>query len=583
MIRQLRQFLLFLIVLPLGQAVGQDISEGWRLKPGDNPAWADPDFDDSSWNAIEIGKNWESQGRDGLDGFVWYRKRITVPDSVRHAVEKEKVGKLTLDLGKIDDVDQTFWNGSLIGATGNMPKNYGTSWSTTRRYEVPAELVNWEQENVIAVRVYDGANEGGMYEGPYSLRATTWKEQVKLAIDFGDADGILDTPKGMPIRAELTNGSLRRLTGAVRWSIQDDKGESLRSDAEDLVLDAGQQMELSHHAEALPPGFYRVTCSVHDDEGGVVAKESRILGYRPEEIQAPLTRKDDFDHFWTQTLASLRSVDPQIEMKPVPEKTSDTHELFEVSMRSLGGIRVRGWYEKPRQPGPHPAVLRVPGYTQSMYPSGTSDPLAVFSFNIRAHGNSQQDVSGEPANYWIRGLDDKQGYFYQGAYADCVRAVDFLCSREEVDKNRIAVTGASQGGGLSLVTAALDPRISLCSPDIPFLCNWVHYFQATTWPEIDSWIEANPSRSWEGMLGTMSYFDALNFAERISCPVLLGVGLQDGVCPGSTIFAVYNRINSPKRFFVYPEAEHWVGSEHNGRRDSWIKQHFLGSQDEAAK
>ncbi len=253
---------------------------------------------------------------------------------------------------------------------------------------------------------------------------------------------------------------------------------------------------------------------------------------------------------------------------------SDTHEVYEVEMRSLGDVRVRGWYEKPKASGRFPALLSVPGYGSNMRPTGSSDPMVFFSFNIRGHGNSQQDVRGEPHNYWLRGIEDKQGYFYQGAYADCVRAVDFLVSRPEVDPERIAVTGGSQGGGLSLATAALDQRISLCAPDIPFLCNWVKYFKTSEWPEIDAWIAADANRTWETVLETMNYFDALNLADRIQCPVFLGLGLQDDVCPPATIFAVYNRLTVPKEYRVYPEAMHWVGPAHNDARREWIMQHF---------
>ena len=244
-------------------------------------------------------------------------------------------------------------------------------------------------------------------------------------------------------------------------------------------------------------------------------------------------------------------------------------------MFSLGGVRVRGWYEKPTTGPPSAGLLRVPGYGQDMQPTGSSDPLAVFSFNVRGHGNSQDDVSGMPQDYWLRGLDDKQGYYYQGAYADCVRAIDFLASRPEVDATRIAVTGGSQGGGLSLVTAALDQRISLCAPDIPFMCDWVRYFKISDWPEIDNWIQAQPHRSWAKTLRTMSYFDALNLASRIRCPVFCGLGLQDDTCPPATIFAVYNRLSVAKEYHIYPHAVHWVSERHHIKRRQWILDHFM--------
>jgi cephalosporin-C deacetylase-like acetyl esterase len=155
-----------------------------------------------------------------------------------------------------------------------------------------------------------------------------------------------------------------------------------------------------------------------------------------------------------------------------------------------------------------------------------------------------------------------------------VRAVDFLASRPEVDRDRIAVTGGSQGGGLSLATAALDSRISLCAPDIPFLCDWVRYFKTSDWPEMNEWVKAKPHRSWEKTLRTLSYFDALNLADRIRCPVFVGLGLQDQVCPAATIFAVYNRLPVSKEYRVYPKAGHWVEAAHARDRQQWMLDNY---------
>ena len=252
---------------------------------------------------------------------------------------------------------------------------------------------------------------------------------------------------------------------------------------------------------------------------------------------SPLTRPADFDAFWKRTLSSLADVKPEFEVARRKERDSETHEVFEVSMRSLDGALVRGWYQKPKGDGRFPALLRVPGYGQDMQPMGKDAGIAYLSFNVRGHGNSCDDVPHEPKDYWIRGLDDKHGYYYQGAYADCVRAVDFLVTRSEIDSGRMGVTGGSQGGGLSLATAALDPRIRVCAPDIPFLCDWIQYFNTSLWPEMDKWIDAKSERTWKSTLRTMSYFDTMNLADRIKCPVFMSVGVQDAICPPATVFA----------------------------------------------
>ena len=316
------------------------------------------------------------------------------------------------------------------------------------------------------------------------------------------------------------------------------------------------------------PGFYilrfEVVWQVGNGNQWVPVQSVRV-GYQPTEILSPLTAEKDFDRFWRESMAELAKIEPDYRVRLVKEKSDEQYRLYEVEMKSLGGVRVGGWLELPVSQQPLPCLMRVPGYTQSMKSIGRDrlNGIAVFSFNIRGHGNSQKDVSGKPEDYWIRGLDNRQDYFYRGAYLDCVRAMDFLRSRKEIDPQRLAVRGGSQGGGLALVTAALCEDLVLCVSDITFLVDWQNYFRITDWPEVNRWIAARKERTRELMLRTMSYFDLMNFARRIRCETVMGVGLQDPICPPTTLFATYNRITAKKSFRVYPKAGHWVPGEHH--------------------
>jgi len=129
----------------------------WRFRPGDEAAWRDPDLDDAAWESIAAGAPWERQpGREALDGHAWYRARFRAP-------RRPPAGSLALDLGRIDDVDETFVNGTRVGGTGTFPPEYGSRWQAYRRYAVPRDSVRWGRENVVAVRVYDGDGPGGWY------------------------------------------------------------------------------------------------------------------------------------------------------------------------------------------------------------------------------------------------------------------------------------------------------------------------------------------------------------------------------------------------------------------------------------
>jgi len=143
-------------VLMAGDRAVVRLNDGWRLRAGDHPAYADVTLSDAAWRPVAIGTPWERAGHPGLDGYAWYRVRFQAPASA-------PAGALVLALGKVDDADETFLNGMRIGGTGTMPPDYHAAWQAFRRYPVPRELVRWGGENVLAVRVYDGGGAGGLW------------------------------------------------------------------------------------------------------------------------------------------------------------------------------------------------------------------------------------------------------------------------------------------------------------------------------------------------------------------------------------------------------------------------------------
>lgn len=130
----------------------------WHFSVGDDLAWAKPEFDDSEWTKVDVPDDWESEGYRDYNGYAWYRHEFKLPrDHVRQS--------LYLTLGKIDDVDQVFVNGMLIGGTGQFPPDYRTAYDVNRVYALPPGCLRPDAMNVIAVRVYDEGGRGGIYEG----------------------------------------------------------------------------------------------------------------------------------------------------------------------------------------------------------------------------------------------------------------------------------------------------------------------------------------------------------------------------------------------------------------------------------
>jgi len=139
--------------------VGDDvyaIGGPWRLRTGDDPRYATREFDEDAWETVAVPKPWEEAGHPDYDGYAWYRTRFSLPPAPRGR-------SVSLELGKIDDADETFLNGVKLGQTGAFPPNYRSEWQAYRRYRVPVDALNWGGENVLAVRVYDGGGAGGIW------------------------------------------------------------------------------------------------------------------------------------------------------------------------------------------------------------------------------------------------------------------------------------------------------------------------------------------------------------------------------------------------------------------------------------
>ena len=144
---------------------------------------------------------------------------------------------------------------------------------------------------------------------------------------------------------------------------------------------------------------------------------------------------------------------------------------------------------------------------------------------------------------------------------DLVRGIDFLCSRPEVDTEKIFAEGGSQGGAFTLAACALDRRICAAAPYIPFLSDFEDYFKIAPWPRsvFEEYLRSHEESSWDEIYRLLSYFDSKNLAPRITCPIIMGVGLQDNICPPLINFSGYNQVKSPKRYYIYYDKEHTVG------------------------
>ena len=268
----------------------------------------------------------------------------------------------------------------------------------------------------------------------------------------------------------------------------------------------------------------------------------------------------------------MGAIDPMVELRPHPLKTRFA-ECFDLYFTGVGNARIHAKYLRPKVSSePHPAVLMFHGYSGSSGDwndklSYVSQGYSVAALDCRGQGGKSEDPGGHKGNtlrgHIIRGLDDSpERLLYRSLYLDTAQLARIVMSFEEVDEARVGATGGSQGGGLTLACAALEPRIKKAAPVYPFLCDyqrvWEMDLAAGAYEELKTFFRNfDPHHDREEEIFTrLGYIDNQHLANRIRAEILMSVGLMDTICPPSTQFAAYNKINSKKALVIYPDFGH---------------------------
>ena len=293
---------------------------------------------------------------------------------------------------------------------------------------------------------------------------------------------------------------------------------------------------------------------------------------RLETYQGTNPRPSDFDEYWERALAEMRAVDPAVELVPATFQAPFA-ECFDMFFTGVGGARVHAKLVRPKHVScPHPAVVQFHGYTGSA--GEWTDKLAyaslgftIAALDCRGQGGLSEDCGAVKGNthrgHIIRGLDDEPDrLLFRQIYLDCAQLAGLVMDMPEVDANRVGCLGGSQGGGLTLACAALEPRIRRAAPNFPFLCDYQRVWEMDqakdAYAELkEHFRRCDPLHEHEAEIFTrLGYIDVQHLACRIRAEVLMAVGFCDTVCPPSTQFAAYNKITSPKSYVAYPDFGH---------------------------
>ncbi len=361
----------------------------------------------------------------------------------------------------------------------------------------------------------------------------------------------------------------------IRYETGPEKMEAFKKDS--LTLPEGKQT--IEGGTLQKPGFLR--CVVFATVQGKQYRGLATAGFEPETIRPTIQTPADFTQFWEQAKADLAKVPIDARTTLLPERCTENVNVYQVNLQNYRpGNRLYGILCVPKKEGKYPAILKVPG--AGVRPYGGDIATAekgVITLEIGIHGipvtmdpNMYNNLAvGALNGYPAFNLDDRDRYYYKRVYLGCIRANDFLVSLPQFDGTNLAVTGGSQGGALSIVTASLDSRVKYLAAFYPALCDVTGYLEgrAGGWPHLfDKGNLAFNNK--KEKIATCGYYDVVNFARLLKVPGKYSWGFNDETCPPTSMYAAYNVIRAPKSVFLALETGHWTFPEQNELLNNWL-------------
>ena len=345
------------------------------------------------------------------------------------------------------------------------------------------------------------------------------------------------------------------------------------------------------------PGFLDLRLTIEGDQttppsaplllrSGIRYQHHVKVGFSPEQLKPYTKNPHDFDNFWKANLDEARKTPLHVDCKKVDEYCTDETDMYLLKIRYDRRHSIYAYLSKPKKEGKYPVVLCPPGAGIKTI----KEPMRNLHYAKNGFIRMEMEIHGlnpemtdeqfkeittafdNENGYLTNGLDSKDNYYMKHVYVACVRAIDYLCSLPDWDGKNVFVQGGSQGGALSLMTAGLDSRVTACVANHPALSDMAGYLdnRAGGYPHFNRLNHMLTPEKVE----TMAYYDVVNFARRITCPVYLTWGYNDNVCPPTTSYIVWNLITAPKESLITHVNEHWTTSETNYGQMLWLKKHI---------
>ncbi len=409
----------------------------------------------------------------------------------------------------------------------------------------------------------------------------------------------------------ITNPYSTAVEARIVMEISTDKMTFVTSVNKTVTVQGNAQHTENMTVEGLEPGIYHATITVNDD-----LARGFYFAVSPTEIVSTPDKQNDFDSYWTAAKTQLAAVPINATLTEITAKSSAKRKVYLVEMQSIADglsgdpVTIRGYYAEPTDGKKHPVLIHFQGYDSEYRPGGDSaTPWCINAnwdseeganwaeFILSNRGQSvnnrpdsdrddgiQKDFENTYGDWFAYEFGNKDKYYYRGAYMDCLRAIDFLASRETSDMDNLFAEGQSQGGAFAVAAAALsDYKFNAIAPAITFMGDFPDYFNIVSWPgyvatTCQAAINKNGGTMTDAdMYAFLSYYDTKNLATNITSPYITSIGLQDNVCPPHTNIAPYNNAQTAaedKSIVYNPELEHQTNNAWNNTFMTFFKKYM---------
>ncbi len=334
------------------------------------------------------------------------------------------------------------------------------------------------------------------------------------------------------------------------------------------------------------PGFLDLRMKATID--GKTYEHHVKVGFSPEQLTPYTKNPADFDDFWKKNLEEARQQVKNdrltVKCEKVDKYSTPDVDCYLLKLHTDRHHSIYAYLTKPKKAGKYPVVLCPPGagiktikepMRNHYYAKNGFIRMEMEIHGLHPEMTSEQfgeissAFSGENG-YLENGLDNRDNYYMKHVYVACIRALDYLCALPDWDGKNVFVQGGSQGGALSLITAGLDSRVTGCVANHPALSDMAGYAEKGRTGGYPHFHRENQMLTPE-KIQVLQYYDVVNFARRIKCPVYMTWGYNDNVCPPTTSYIVWNLITAPKDPLITPVNEHWTTTDTNQGQMHWLK------------